>query len=154
MAVVIGLIVLNVSGRPTVVSGTTTATHVTTPPPATHTSVPPTTPRTTVPQARPPSQVKLLVANGTNTAGAAGRVSTSLKSAGYNTLAPANSSAPATSSVVYYITGFHAEAASLAATLGLGNSAVVAMPAPPPVASLGAADLLVVVGPDLANRPG
>lgn len=151
LAVVIGLVILNVGGHPKV-SGTPAVVRTTSSPPAGGHSTSPTPTSTTLPAARPPSQVKLLVANATSVSGAAGRLDSSLKAAGYNTLAPTNASSAASSSTVYYIAGYKAEAAALAVTLGLGASAVLAMPSTPPVASLGGADLVVVVGPDLANR--
>ncbi len=150
VAVVVGVLVLHSLSRtstaPTTQEAATTATtagssgggHSTT---------------TTLPT-RPPSQVVTLVANGTRVSGAAGRVNTVLQKAGYNVLSPTNAASTVTASVVYFASGFDREAVALANSLSLGPSTVQPMPAPPPVSDLRGANVLVVVGPDLANQTG
>ncbi len=93
----------------------------------------------------------MLVANGTSTPGLAGKVSNLIHAKGYNTLASINSSQKPPSTIVYFAPSYGTDAAALAAKLNLGASAVQAMPSPPPVATLNGAQILVVVGPDLAN---
>jgi hypothetical protein len=101
---------------------------------------------------RPPSSVKVLVANGTSVGGAATRFSDKLHTAGYNTLAATNTTARGvTATIVYYEPSFQKEAAAAAAQLGAPATAVQPMPAQPPVASLNGANILVIVGQDLAG---
>ena len=108
---------------------------------------------TTLP-VRSPGQVVTLVANATHVSGAAGRVNTVLQKAGYNVLSPTNATSTVTASVVYFASGFDREAVALANSLSLGPSTVQPMPAQPPVGDLRGANVLVVVGPDLANQTG
>jgi hypothetical protein len=98
--------------------------------------------------ARPVQNVKVLVANGSGVSGLAGTVSTRLKGLGYDTLAVTNGSHVA-SSVVYFQPSYTAEAAALAQALSLPASSAQAMPNPPPVSSVGAANIVVVAGADL-----
>jgi hypothetical protein len=51
---------------------------------------------------------------------------------------------------VYYTEGFQAEAQAVAASLGAPAEAVQPMPTPPPVADIQGAQVLVVLGPDIA----
>jgi hypothetical protein len=114
---------------------------------------PPTATTITVP-VRTPDQIKVLPANGTNTAGAGTTVFTRLKQAQYNVLAATNttSQGSATTSNVYFNPGFEREARVVAQLLGLPDSAVQPMPTPPPVSDTRGADIVVVVGPDLAKE--
>lgn len=109
-----------------------------------------TTPTTAAPAPRAPAEVRVLVANGSGVAGAATRYKDQLAGAGYNALAPVNTTSRPLDSVVYFAPGFDAEAAALAATLAPAPP-VAALPAEPPVEQLGEADVLVVVGADLAG---
>ncbi|MHB8295168.1 MAG: LytR C-terminal domain-containing protein [Acidimicrobiales bacterium] len=102
----------------------------------------------------PPSRVKVLVANGTSVAGAAGRVSTSLHQAGFATLSPTNTSSSVQASAVYFMPGYDVEAATLAKVIGLGPSTVAPLPSPLPVSTTQGADVVVTVGPGLASRAG
>lgn len=104
---------------------------------------------TTVP-VRSPAEVKVLVANGAATAGAATRVNSRLQPVGYRLGKPTNTATKASASSIAYQVGYQAEAQAVATTLGLPATAVVAMPAPLPVADLQDANILVIVGPDLA----
>jgi hypothetical protein len=148
VGVTLGVVLLHSIGRApagSVVSVTPTSTPAptTTPPPA---------PTTTTAAARPPAQVKALAANGTKTTGAANKVSDTLRKAGYNVLAPINTTASAPSSTVYYVPGFLSEAGAVAAALGLAPMTVMPLPTPSPVANMNGAEVVVVVGPDLAGQ--
>lgn len=109
-----------------------------------------TTPTTTTTAApRPPSEVKVLVANGSGTDGAAGGTTDALEALGYVTGTPANAErVPAT--VIYYTEGYQPEAEALAEAIGAAATTVTPMPAVAPVDDLQLANILVVIGPDLA----
>jgi hypothetical protein len=150
IAAIVGIVLLHrgTSGATRVASSATTTTTVKGGGGTTRTTV--TTPTTTLP-VHPPAQVKVLVANGSGVTGLAGLVSTRLRTGGYDTLASVNANQRVAASVVYYAPGYQREAAILAQSLGLAPTSVQPMPTPPPVASLGTANVLVVAGPDLAQ---
>lgn len=105
---------------------------------------------TTTAAARPPSEVKVLVANGSEVNGAAGAQADALEALGYVTGNPANAElVPAT--VVYFTPGYQAEAEELATAIDAAAAAVTALPTPAPVADMQLSNVLVVVGPDLAS---
>ena len=105
---------------------------------------------TTTVAARPPSEVKVLVANGSEVNGAAGAQSDALEALGYVTANPANAElVPAT--VVYFTPGYQAEADELAAAIDADPGAVNPLPTPAPVADMQLSNVLLVVGPDLAT---
>lgn len=106
---------------------------------------------TTTAALRAPKDVRLLTANGTAIKGAGGRIKDKLLAQGYNALAATDTKSPATASAVYFTPGFEREAAVIAQFLGLGPATVQAMPDPVPVADLKAANVLVVVGPEIAQ---
>jgi hypothetical protein len=110
----------------------------------------PTATTVTVP-VRSPADVKTLPVNGTTTANAAAATGAKLKAAGYNVLAATNTTKAATASNVFYEAGYEREARVVAQLLGLPDSAVQPMPTPPPVPDTRGANLIVVVGPDLAR---
>lgn len=114
------------------------------------TTAKPLTTTSTTPQ-RAPQDIKVLVANGTSTAGLASRVSNIVHAKGYNTLASTNSTQRPAASIVYFQPSYGSDAAALAAKLSLPAAAVQAMPQPPPVSNLNSANILIVVGPDLVN---
>lgn len=130
-------------------------------PTATTAPVRTTAPTTSLPPLRAPSEVRLVVVNGTTTKGAAAKVSDPLnKTAGYNTLKPADATAavkqaPPKTSLVYFTVGYEREARAVATFLGLGVKAVSALPNPPPAApaDLNNANVVVLVGADLAAKP-
>lgn len=97
-----------------------------------------------------PSSVKVLVANGTNVSGVAGKLKTRLAAGGYDLLAPTNTTSSARASAVYYQTGYQGDAQAVAAAAGLGASTLQAMTAQLPVANSSGAQVIVVIGPDLA----
>lgn len=100
---------------------------------------------------RPPAQVKVLVVNGAGVAKAAANTAALLEPHGYNLLAPIDG-ANAEASSVFYTAGFEREAAQVAAQLELPEGSAKAMPDPPPVANLREANVVVHVGPELAQR--
>ncbi len=106
---------------------------------------------TTIGTLRAPQDIKVLVANGTSTPGLAGKVSNVVHAKGYNTLASTNSTQKPAASIVFFQPSYSADAAALAGKLNLPGTAVQAMPQPPPVANLNGANILITVGPDLAN---
>lgn len=98
----------------------------------------------------PPAEVRVLVANGTSVAGAAGRVNDQLTGAGYNGLTPTNADS-VDASVIYYEPGYELDARLIARNLNAAPEAVLPMPDAPPVSDLSEAHVLVVLGPDLAS---
>jgi hypothetical protein len=106
---------------------------------------------TTTAALRQPKDIRALAANGTTVKGAGGRIKDRLLAAGYNALAATDTKAPVSASAVYFTPGFEREAAVVAQLLGLAPATVQAMPNPPPVADLKAANILVVVGPEVAG---
>ena len=100
---------------------------------------------------RQPKDVKVLSANGTKVQGAAAKVRDSLRGQGYNVLAPSDAN-PTDVSAVYFAPTFEREAQALAQALELPPTTVRALPNPPPVPDVRGANVLVVVGPELARR--
>ncbi len=103
---------------------------------------------TTVPR----SSVKVLVANGTSVAGAAGRYTQLLSGQGWATQAPVNASSTVSASSVYYASGQQASASAIASSLGLSSANVQPLTASVPVAGTGGVGIVLVVGPDLAAQ--
>lgn len=103
------------------------------------------------PTTRPPADVAVLVANGSGVARAASRISEQLQPFGYLMLDPTNGS-NTSSTLVYYVEGFQADAEAVAATLGVDVTNVAPMPDPVPSDIVGVADasVLVHLGPDIA----
>lgn len=102
-----------------------------------------------------PTEITVLVANGSGIPGAAAKVGEDLSAVGYKLAEPDNASQPAATSTVYYIGDFSAEAAGVAEALGLDPEAdgvVAEMPDPIPTLdqNLGAASILVIAGTDIA----
>lgn len=109
-----------------------------------------TTTTTTVP-ARAPETVTVIVLNGTSVSGAAGKYTTAIASAGYQMLDPADSVTKVPTTQVFFAFGFEREAAAVAAAAGVPASLVpAALPTPPP-GEVGAANVVVVIGTDLAS---
>lgn len=118
--------------------------------PPTTTTVPPTT--TTAPASIPASSIRVLVANGTNSNGAASSVTSFLSGKGFATLRPANALTTVHASQVYPINNAVAAAQEVAAALGLPASSVQPNSTPVPVSSTAGATVVVIVGPDLLSR--
>jgi hypothetical protein len=104
---------------------------------------------TTVP---PPATVHVLVANGTNTNGVAGGVTTFLGQKGYGTLTATNSLTRVQATQIYPTGGSVGAAQEVAAALGLPTTTVQAAGAPAPVPSSAGATVVVIAGPELASR--
>jgi hypothetical protein len=124
---------------PTTVAGATTTT--------TH---PATTTTTTTPKAKI-TNAPVLVANASGKAGAAAAITSQLQVAGFNVQAPINATANVSTSAVYYVAGQKAGATQVATALHLPSSAVLPYTTAAPVSTIGTAEILVVVAPDLAS---
>jgi hypothetical protein len=124
-------------------AGTTSTTTTTNP----HT---PTTTTTTAPKVTP-SNVPVLVANASGVTGAAAAFTSKLQVAGWNVQAPINATANVSTSAVYYVAGQKEAAEEIAESLHLPASAVLPYTTAAPVTSMGTAEVLVVVAPDLAT---
>ncbi len=147
VGVVLGVVLFHSVGRAP--AGSVASVAAT--PGAQSSSTTPPAPTTTAP-ARPPAQVKALVANGTKTSGAGAKVSDTLRKAGYDVLAPTDTTAPAASSAILFLPGYASEAGAVATALGLAPTTVMPVPLPSPVANTQAANVVIVIGPDLAGQ--
>jgi hypothetical protein len=107
--------------------------------------------QTTTSEAPAPADVIVVVANGSGITGLAARTGELLTTAGYQVLAPTDATSSATTSSVYFVTGSEPAATEVAAALGLGATAVKPLPDPAPVASVGTAQVVVVLGADFAT---
>ncbi len=108
-----------------------------------------TTTSTTVPKAV--ANVPVLVVNASGQTGAAGAITSQLQVAGWDTQTPMDATANVSTSAVYYVAGQKSAAEAVAATLHLPASSVLPYTTAAPVATIGTADILVVVAPDLAS---
>lgn len=113
--------------------------------------VDPTETTTTTVAARDPASVSVVVANGSGVAGVAGETASVLEGVGYTIVDTTNAS-PVSATQVLYVEGAEADAAAIAGLLGLAADAAAPVPDPPPV-DLAGADVVVIVGPDLASGP-
>lgn len=150
VAVVIGVLLLPSATRAplaasAVSSGTTTTLAGGKTPPS-HSSS--TTTSTTV----PPASIHVLVANATLVNGVAGTVTTFLTSKGFGTLTATNALLKVTASEIFTVGGATADVQAVAAALGLPASSIEPAAAAAPVASTTGANVVVIVGPDLAAR--
>lgn len=100
----------------------------------------------------PPAHVSVLVANASGVSGAAAAVAVQLQPSGWNMESPVNASAHVPMSSVYYLAGQQQSALAIASTLHLPATTVVPYTTAAPISSIGTAEVLVVVGPDLATR--
>jgi hypothetical protein len=152
IAVLIGVILLRTAPSETVssVKTTKTTTRTTAKPAASGVTVPQTT---TTAAPRQPAQITVTVANGTNVSGAAQRIKSQLLQSGYNVVSATNATSTTNATTtVSYLPGFQQEAVILATSLSLPATAAAAIPPPPPVSDTKGADLVVVVGADLASQ--
>jgi hypothetical protein len=101
------------------------------------------------PKAHDPAAVTIIVANGSQVKGAAGRIATTLAGANYVLKESVNTKTPAEASFVYYAPGYEADARAVASLLTPAPG-VAPMPDPIPVADLAGANVLVVVAADIA----
>ena len=104
---------------------------------------------TTTPKAT--SDVPVLVVNASGKTGAAATVTNELQVAGWSVQTPQNATASVSTSAVYYVSGQKAAAQGVAATLHLPATAVLPYTTSAPVSTIGTAEVLVVVGPDMAT---
>jgi hypothetical protein len=155
VAVVIGVLLLPSATRAPLDVKTASAS---TPPPSTTPTTAPKAGSTTtslatiVPGA---SSVHVLVANGTSITGLAAGTSTYLRSRGFLTLTPTNSTTKVTGTQVYAVSGPSSSATSVIEALGLPANTVQPTGAVPPVQSAAGANVVVITGPDLARlAPG
>lgn len=110
------------------------------------------TPETTAaPAPRPPAEVTVLVANTTTVGGAAGGLSENLTGQGYKAAPPTDADPALEQTQVLFAEGFQAEAAAVAAAIQAPPESVQPMPDPVPVADLAGAQVLVMLGSDLAG---
>ena len=126
-------------------------TTTTTRPGTTTTTTPAATTTTGTAIAKAKSNVPVLVANASGKAGAAATITNQLQVAGWNVQAPINATANVATSTVYYVAGQKVAATAVAATLHLTPSAVLPYTTAAPVSTIGTAEVLVVVAPDLAG---
>jgi len=110
----------------------------------------PGTTTTTIPL-KAPSAVSVIVLNGTSVGGAAGKYSTAIGTAGYTMLAPGDAATKIPATQIFFAPGFEREAKAVALAAGAPASLTpAAMPTPPP-GEVGAANVVVVIGTDLAG---
>ncbi len=93
----------------------------------------------------------MLVANASGVSGAAATVSNRLQVQGWNLLAPVNASARVPTSHVYYVAGQQQVADAIATSLRLPAGDVAPYTTAAPITTIGTAEVVVVVGPDLAT---
>jgi len=93
--------------------------------------------------------VSVLVANGTETNGVAGQVTTFLGHAGYAVQKAVNAMTTVPGTMIYVPTGDTAAGKAVASELGLPSTIVQASSLAAPVPSGDNADVIVIVGPDL-----
>jgi hypothetical protein len=105
---------------------------------------------TTAPLVR--SNVKVLVSNGSSVNGAASSYTTLLSHQGWGTLTAVTADARVATSSVYYAPGQQVAAADIASTLALAPAAVQALSAAVPVPGTAGADVVVLIGTDLATK--
>jgi hypothetical protein len=140
------------AGRHPAASGTSTTTTTTTAP-RTGPKSTTTTTTTLASGVQPSNAVKVLVANASQTNGVAAYYSGKLAAAGWGTLTPVTATTTFPTSSVYYATGDQQAAArAIAAALGISSSAVEPLGPTVPVSSAAGADVVVVVGDDLAAK--
>ncbi|HUA95257.1 MAG TPA: LytR C-terminal domain-containing protein [Acidimicrobiales bacterium] len=151
VTVVVGVLVVHSWGSPSV-SSAGTGNRILAPSTTTRPrSSPPASTTTTTPH----GQVKVLVANDSTTNGVAGGYTTALRNAGWSMLAPVTASPPAQpTSSVYYAANKRDDADVVALALGLPLSSVLPESPATPVATTAdtGADVVVVIGSDLAAK--
>jgi hypothetical protein len=142
IAVVLGVLILRTSGPSSVALPSPVVSTTTT-----------TAPRSTTPTTASHAGVKVLVANDSTTNGVAAGYTTVLQHAGWSVLVPTNGKPPlrATSSV-YYASNKRSEADAVATALGLPLSDVLPLSSATPVSNTANADVVLLVGADLASK--
>jgi hypothetical protein len=117
-----------------------------------HSSKPRRSPSPTTVNSLPASRVTVLVANGTGVGLGATHLDQALRSAGYKTLGPMNTTRPESAPAVYFASGYDQAAAALAQRLRLPPSSVTPLPASVPVTSYRGADVVIIEGTTLAHE--
>ncbi len=145
-AIIFGIVLINSIRTGSVVSSTSTLPSTST----VNLTVPPVS--TTTTSLPSPTSFTVQVANGSQVPNAAGHFTNILRNMGYTVLAARDTISPETSSYVYYLPGAKADAIEVAGALQIPTSSVAAMPATPPVATMGTAEVLVVLGPTIASQ--
>ncbi len=98
------------------------------------------------------SLVTVRVFNGTNVAGAAGKVTNQLAQLGYDVVAAANATTQnITVTDIYYSPGYQPQADHLALVLGLGATSVKQISFSAPIPAVQPSDLNIVLGTDKAG---
>lgn len=97
------------------------------------------------------AKVKVQVANGTQEANAAAHFSQILQQQGWNVLAPENATAAATATTIYYGAFFMQPASDIASQLGVAATTLQPLTPTTPVPNTSSADVVVIIGPDLAG---
>ena len=103
----------------------------------------------------PRSGFKVMVANASGVTGSAGQMSTALQSEQFIVTQPINADVTAgkqSVTVVYYVPGYESGATAVAEILGGLQIQPVATPAPVEGGSLGEAQVLIMLGTDLAGK--
>ncbi len=98
----------------------------------------------------PYNEVKVLIANGTDVCGAAGRLTTILSAEGFLTLDPVNApdgTRPDISNM-YYMRDYELDAQTIATKIGASLQNLLPMPTPPPVPQADDSHVLVLIGAD------
>ena len=156
IAVVVGVLLLPSATRAPLPADASTATPTTTTTTtaaggtASHGHHTTTTTSTTI----PPSAIHVLVANATTTNGVAGDVTRFLASKGFGTLTATNALVKVTASQIFTVGGATADVQAVATALNLPATAIEPAASAAPVSSTAGANVVVIVGPDLASRYG
>jgi len=97
------------------------------------------------------SSVKVLVANGTSEANAAGHFAQKLQQQGWNVGTPQNATSTASTTTIYYAPSQQQAAALVASELGVPATALQPLTSGVPVANSTGLGVVVVIGSDLAG---
>ncbi len=106
---------------------------------------------TTTLAVRSPAEVTVVVLNGTSVGGAAGKYSTAIGTAGYQMVDPADAATKIPATQVFFTAGYEREAAAVALAAGAPATLTPALLPTPPPGEVGAANVVVVIGADLAS---
>jgi hypothetical protein len=157
VALVVGvLLIVKGGGGASVVSDSADAIDATTTTAAGGGGATSTTQKATTSTVTPPAQLKVIAANGSDIQHLAAKTKTQLAGAGYTAVTATDASSKASTSIVYFAAGFEADAKAVAAVLGMPPARLGPMPAQVPVASVGDAKVVIILGPDAPNavEPG
>ena len=151
VAVVVGVVLLRNTDKSTSFTPKPTGSAATSETTSTTVAAGSSTSTTVAAKAHDPSQVTILVANGTGgIKGAAKTIADKLTASNYVLKPSVDTKSPAEGSVVYFAAGYEPDARRVAALL-TPPPAVQPMPAVLPVTDLARANLLVIVASDLVT---